>query len=219
MSAVAVSRFLLSDLYRSQRAIVPVVGQAVLLAVLFGGDPGPLPAPWAASALALYPIAAWLGIVVANTEDPVQRHVTVVSAGGVRRVVGGVLLLAVAGDVVLSALSVVWPMVTTHYPHPLSVLALGFGAHLACALTGTAVGLLCARPLIGKVGWSLLAAGTVVVVTGTQSRVPPVGTVVRAITQGGLPGSGTVVVTGVALGALLAVGAAAVSARVGARTD
>lgn len=219
MSAVAVSRFLLADLYRSQRAVVPIIGQAVLLAVLFGGDPGPLPAPWAASALALYPIAAWLGIVVANTEDPIQRNVTVVAAGGVARVAGGVLLLAVAGDVLLSLISVVWPMVTTTYPHPLSLVALGFGAHLACALTGTAVGLLCARPVIGKVGWSLLAAGTVVVVTGTQSRVPPVGTVVRAITAGEPPGSATVVVTGLVLGVLLAVVAAVVSAWVAARSD
>ncbi|MBN9112609.1 MAG: hypothetical protein J0I34_27945 [Pseudonocardia sp.] len=218
MSAIAVSRFLLSDLYRSQRAVVPIIIQAAILAILFGGDPGPLPAPWAASALALYPIAAWLGIVVANTEDPIQRHVTVVAAGGVGRVVGGILTLALAGDVLLSLISVVWPMVATHYPHPPSVVALGLGGHLVCAVTGTAVGLLCARPVVGKVGWSLLAAGTVVVVTGTQSHVPPVGTVVRALTSGGPPGSGAVVGTGLVIAAVLAVLAAGVSAAVALRS-
>lgn len=217
MSAVAVSRFLLSDLLRSQRVVVPLVVQVVVLGVLFGGDPGPLPAPWAASALALYPVAAWLGIVAANAEDPVQRTVTVASAGGVGRVVTGTLLLALAGDVVLTVVSVAWPVVVTAYPHPPDVLLLGAGAHLACAMTGTAVGLLCARPLITKVGWSLLAALTVVVVTGVQPRLPPVGTVVRALTATGPAGQATTVLVGVVLAAVAAVAAAAVSAAVSAR--
>lgn len=217
MSAVAVSRFLLSDLLRSQRVVIPVFVQAVVLAVLFGGDPGPLPAPWAASALALYPISAWLGIVVANAEDPVQRTVTVAAAGGAGRVVVGTLLVALAGDLLLVALSVLWPVVATSYPHPGPVLLLGAGAHLACALTGTAVGLLCARPLIAKVGWSLLAALTVVVVTGVQPRLPPVGTVVRALTAAGPVDQSTTVVSGVVVAAALALVAAVVSTAVSAR--
>jgi hypothetical protein len=217
MSAVAVSRFLLSDLVRSQRVLIPLAVQAIVLGVLFGGDPGPPPAPWAASALALYPIAAWLGIVVANAEDPIQRHVTVAAAGGAGRVAAGTLLLAVAGDVLLTALSVVWPAVVTSYPHPPEVLLLGAGAHLACALTGTAVGLLCARPFVTKVGWSLLAALSIVVVTGVQPRLPPVGTVVRALTATGDAGQPTTVLVGVVLGAVLALAAAAVSAAVSAR--
>ncbi|HEY3895417.1 MAG TPA: hypothetical protein VGL88_08630, partial [Pseudonocardiaceae bacterium] len=67
---VAVARYLRADLLRSQRFIVPVVVYLGLLAVLFGGDPGPPPVPWAASTLALYPVSAWLAITTANTEDP-----------------------------------------------------------------------------------------------------------------------------------------------------
>jgi hypothetical protein len=44
-----------------------------------------------------------------------------------------------------------------------------------------AVGLLCARPVITRLGWSLLIAVAVVVVTGVTPWLPPVGTAVRSL--------------------------------------
>ncbi|MCU1627260.1 MAG: hypothetical protein JWP64_2209 [Pseudonocardia sp.] len=214
MRALAVARFLAADAIRSRRVLIPVFLYAAVLAVLFGGDPGPPPAPWAASALALYPIAAWLALTVANTEDPVQRTVTVAASGGHLPVAAGTLLVALAGDVVLSLLSVVWPVVATGYPHPPGLLMEGFLGHLACASTGTAVGLLCARPVIGRIGWSLMVAVFVVVVTGVQPWLPPVGTSVAALEAG----AGTSPVAfGALLGLVLAGAAAGVSAAVARR--
>ena len=37
------------------------------------------------------------------------------------------------------------------------------------------------RPVITRIGWSLLAAVTVVVITGVTPWLPPVGTAVRAL--------------------------------------
>jgi hypothetical protein len=188
-TAVAVARYLLSDAVRSQRVIIPVVLQVAVLAVLFGGDPGPLPAPWAASALALYPVATWLALTVANTEDPVQRSVTVAAAGGPGPVAIGTLLVALLGDVLLSVLSVAWPLVATPYSAPPGTVLAGVLTHLAAAITGTGVGLLCARPVIRRIGWSLLTALIVVIVTAVQPWLPPVGSAVAAITDGRGPGS------------------------------
>ncbi len=181
---VIVARYILDDLLRSQRFLVPVFGYVALLGVLFGGDPGPAPGGWPASALALYAVGAWLAITTANTEDPVQRQVTVAAAGGPGAVARGVLLACLAADMLLAALATVRPLVPviTHvYPYSAGELVGGFLAHLATAAAGTAVGLLCARPVITRIGWSLLAAVTVVVITGVTPWLPPVGTAVRAL--------------------------------------
>ncbi|MCE0766493.1 hypothetical protein LWC35_26830 [Pseudonocardia kujensis] len=122
MTAVAVARYLLADAVRAQRVVLPVVLQVAVLAVLFGGDPGRLPEPWGASVLTLYPIAAWLALTVAHTEDPVQRDVTVAAAGGVGPVAAGTLLVALASDLGLAVLSVVWPVIVTPYPAPPSIV-------------------------------------------------------------------------------------------------
>jgi ABC-type Mn2+/Zn2+ transport system ATPase subunit len=49
------------------------------------------------------------------------------------------------------------------------------------ATTGTSVGLLCARPLVRRPGWALLAACAVTLATGTQPWLPPVGTAIRQL--------------------------------------
>lgn len=200
---VAAARFLAALVIGGQRGLLPLVAQAVVLAVLFGGDPGPAPTPWAASALMAYVTAAWFALVVANVEDPAQRPVTVAAAGGRGRVVAGTLLVALGGDLLLVALSVLWPVVTAPYDYVTGVLALGVLGHLACATAGTAVGLLCARPVIRRVGWSFVVAAIVVTVTAVQPWLPPVGTAVSALTRGSaLP-------IGSAVAGLLAAGAAA----------
>ncbi|MCE3551051.1 hypothetical protein LWC33_06225 [Pseudonocardia sp. RS11V-5] len=202
MTAVAVARYLLADAVRSQRVVLPVVLQVAVLAVLFGGDPGRLPAPWGASVLTLYPVAAWLALTIAHTEDPVQRDVTVAAAGGVGPVAAGTLLVALAGDLGLAVLSVLWPVVVTPYPASPSIILTGLLAHLAAGATGTAVGLLCARPWIRRVGRSLLVGAVVVIATAVQPWLPPVGSTVQALADGAGPGA---VVLPAALALLLAV--------------
>lgn len=208
--ALAVARMLGEDIARSQRFLVPVLLFGVALAVLFGGDPGPLPEPWAASALLLYPVGAWLTHSVAGTEDDVARTVTVTAAGGGGPVVAGVALAGSAGVGLLSVLAVLWGLVAGFSTATPGTLLDGLFGHLACGLAGVAVGLVCARPVIRRVGWALLAGLVVVVVTGTRSWLPPVGTAVAALGSGrGGPG----VFGDVALAAVLVVGAAALVVR------
>lgn len=212
VAAFAVARYLAADVARSQRFLLPLVVYGAALAVLYGGDPGPPPASWAASALVLYPVAAWLALVVANTEDPVQRTVTVVAAGGHGTVVAGTLLVALAGDLVLVVMSVLYPVAFTSYDHPAGLVLLGVAGHLACAAAGTAVGLLCARPLVTRIGWSLCLGATVLVLTAVQPGLPPVGTAVRALSA-----DSPAPVAEVLLGLGLAVAAAGVATAVGRR--
>jgi hypothetical protein len=212
MRTLATARFLGALVLSEQRVLLPLVLYAAVLGVLFGGDPGPAPTPWAASALAAYPVAAWLALVVANVEDPVQRTVTVAAAGGRGRVAAGTALVALAGDLAVVAAAVLWPNVVTHYDYVTGVLWPGVLGHLACAGTGTAVGLLCARPVVRRIGWSFCLAAVVVTITAVQPGLPPVGTAVHALTAGGAPPIGSAVAAMAAVGA-----AAAVSWRVDRR--
>jgi len=203
---LAVARYLAADAWRSQRVLIPAALQLAVLAVLFGGDPGALPAPWGASVLALYPVAAWLALSLAQTEDPIQRSVTVVAAGGPGPVAAGTLLVAVAADLLLTVLSVAWPLVATPYGASPATVLLGLLTHLAAGLTGTAVGFACA--LLPRIGWSLAVGVIVVLVTAVQPWLPPVGAAISALETG----SGSLLVP-VALALALAVGATALLRR------
>src|SRR5690349_17461117 len=138
--AGAVARLIAEDVGRSSRFLVPALLFAAVLAVLFGGDPGPLPVPWAASALLLYPVGAWLTHCLAETEDDVQRTVTVSAAGGPAPVAIGVLMASSAGVAVLSLLALVWGTIASFSSATVGGLFDGLCAHLACGLTGVAVG-------------------------------------------------------------------------------
>lgn len=180
-AAAAVARLLGEDVARSQRFLVPTLLFAAALAVLFSGDPGALPVPWAASALLLYPVSAWLTHAVAAVEDDVARTVTVCAAGGPGPVVAGVALAGAAGAAALSVLAVLWGLVFAFASAGPGVLLDGLFGHLACGLTGVAVGLVCARPVIRSLGWAMLAELAFVLVTGSQAWLPPVGTAVASL--------------------------------------
>ncbi|MER5675222.1 hypothetical protein [Pseudonocardia alni] len=185
-SAFAVAMLLGEDVGRTERFVAPLVLYAGALAVLFGGAPGPLPAPWAASALLLYPVGAWLAHALAESEDDDARTVTLSAAGGPWPVAAGVLIAATAGVAVLGLLAVVWGVVAAWGTATTGSLLDGLLAHLACGITGAAVGSVFSRPVVRNEGVALIGALVVLVVTGTQSWLPPVGTAAAALGSGRL---------------------------------
>jgi len=212
-----VIRYLLADLFKSQRWLPPAFVYLAMIGVLYGGDPGtPLP-PYGVSAMVLFPLAAWVTVVLVNNEDPVQRYVTMAAVGGWRRlllpVIAGALLLT--GALVLLATLV--PAVIHHHPYALSDVVLGFTAHAISAVTGVGLGVLCARPLIPTTGWSLVAViGVSLLLLVVANRLPPVGAMAHLLfTDGPVPVAAVLLQVGLAL----VVGAAcvAVAYRVGRR--
>lgn len=178
---IGLVRYFCSDLLRSHRFLLPVFLYVLVLAPLFNGDPGPPPRLWVVTAVVLYPVSCWLAVTVANTEDPVQRHVTIAAAGGPGRVAAGVVLTCLLGDLVLVAVAIGWPMLSTGYAFPAPAVAAGTFANIAVAATGTAVGLLCARPVITSAGWSAVVAAAALFVTGATPWLPPVGLAFREL--------------------------------------
>ncbi|MFI9387325.1 hypothetical protein [Kutzneria sp. NPDC052558] len=168
-------RYLLADLFKSQRWLPPVFVYLAVAGILYGGDPGTPRPPYGVSELALFPLAAWLTVVLVNNEDPVQRHVTLAAVGGWRRLLFALVGAAgvLTGGLVLLATFV--PALIHHHPYALSDIALGCVAHVIAAVTGIALGLLCARPMIPTTGWSLVAVMGVTLAVLVFNQLPPVG--------------------------------------------
>ncbi|MBP2337072.1 hypothetical protein JOF41_003250 [Saccharothrix coeruleofusca] len=177
----ALVRYLLADVLRSQRFLAPVMVFLAVLGMLYASDAGVPLVAYAGSCVLIYPVAVWLTVVVATAEDPVRRSVTVVAAGGWGRVQGAVAVSAALCACLLALVATGVPVLTQSRPYPPEVVAQGFGAHLVCGLTGVGVGLLCARPVITRLGWGVLAATALVVLPFPLGRVPPVGSVLGAL--------------------------------------
>ena len=182
-TAPAVARYLLADAARSQRVILALRGAGRRPRRVVRRRPRAVARPWGVSCLTAYPVAAWFALTVANTEDLVQRSVTVVAAGGPGPVAAGTLLAALVGDLLLTVLSVGWGAATTtarrsddhrdRRTGPSGGDGHGDRARLAVRPSARA-----------RIGWSLLLGVIVVVVTTVQPWLPPVGAAVAVLVDG-----------------------------------
>jgi len=206
-----VIRYLLADLVRSQRWLPPVLLYLCIAAVLYGGDAGAPRPPYAASAMALLPIAAWLTVVVVNNEDPVQRRVTLAAVGGWRRLLGGLVGSALLCNGVLVVLATLVPPLLNRHHYGSVDVVLGFMAHTISALTGIGLGVLCARPMIPTTGWSLIAVLGGTLTALVANRVPPVGTTAHLLFDSDPPE----VVAAVSVQAAIAVAVLAAATTIG----
>jgi hypothetical protein len=155
---IPIARYALADYLRSQRFLAPLVGYLGILAIFYASPPGPILSAYGLTAALILPISAWLSMSLHNAEDPLQATITVVNAGGFRRVLAGKTLAAVTCLVVLTVTALVWPMIShTQLYSPADVTA-GFTAHLTCGLVGIALGMCCTRPIIKRQGYAFATA-------------------------------------------------------------
>ncbi len=178
----ALLRYLLADVTRSNRYFPPVFLYLLISAIFDArGDAGAALNAYGASALVLYPVGAWLAVTVANSEDNTQRGITATAAGGWRKLTAAIAILSMSGVVPLVLVSTAWPAITAAHPYRFTELAVGFAAQLACGWTGVAIGVLFGRPVLRKIGWSMLAIAAVVVLTYQLGRIPPVGSMLALL--------------------------------------
>lgn len=178
---IALMRYLAADVFRNQRYLAPTLVFLGVMGMLFSSDAGrPLEA-YSGSAALLYPVTAWLAVVVATSEDSVRREITVVSVGGWPRVLTATALVAVSAALVMALVAAVWPVVTNPHPYTAGEFFVGLGAHTVSALLGSGVGLLFARPVFDSIGRTVLAVFGVVVMTYPLGRATPLGWVLDAL--------------------------------------
>jgi hypothetical protein len=179
----ALVRYLLVDVLRTQRWLPPALLFAAVLGMLYASDAGPPLPAYAGTCVLVYPVSAWLTVVIAAGEDPVRRTITAVTAGGWARTQAAVTALSVLAALAVALVATLVPVVTQSRSYPPGTVAQGFAALAVCALVGVGVGVLCSRPVITQTGWSVLAATALVVLVFLFGRTPPVGNVLWALSH------------------------------------
>ncbi|MGW1814730.1 ATP-binding cassette domain-containing protein [Streptomyces sp. NPDC002125] len=217
----ATVRYQTAMLARSQRWLAPLLLYAAVLGIgVRAGQPVLDSLGYAAAALV--PVAAWFtGLCV--TQEPRAARAVTAAAGGPARAhraslltaLGCALAVGVAGTGVVLLISE--PVSTDHtvaVPLPPAALA-GLLAAACCALVGTAAGALCARPVLHRRGWSLMATLLAVLLV-LVGRGSPARDAVTALVTGSTTGTVALPLLPLLVAAVAAVAVAALTSRIAA---
>lgn len=218
---VALMRYQAALLARSQRWLAPLLLYVAALGI--GVRAGqPLLDSLGYSAAVLLPVTAWIVRLCVAQEPPAARAVTASAAGPSRAHraslltgLGCALALGAAGAGTVLLIS---DPVSTHHTVAVPLLPAAFAGLLAilcCALVGAAVGALCARPLLHRDGWSLVATvlGALLALVTDGS---PAKAAVTGLVSGSLTGTVRVPLLPSAAAVVVAVTVAAVTSRIAA---
>ena len=169
-------RYVLASVMHSQRYLPPYLVFLAAMGILTSNDHGPLLPIYAVAAGVALICTTWLTIVVLNADDPGQRAITIVNAGGAGRMLVASVIVTAAGCGVLTVLGLFFPLTsgTHHLTGP--DVAIGTAAMVTAGCTGMAIGLLCARPVIRRTGTMVLTAIGAIFGFLLIPGVPPVNT-------------------------------------------
>jgi hypothetical protein len=196
----ALARMRLEGYVRSGRVLFPALAALVVLGVAYGGGAAQAGEAYGYSAVVLFPVLATQAQMLLNTEPDVQRRLSVVAVGGVRReMLAGTLAAVVASlGAVVVALTVPWLIggitgpARPDDPSLAAGFTAGIWAYLLLLPPAIALGTLASRAAVGSVGLGLavLASGCVLgyVVGVRDSAVwwlgPPLLPTARATVEG-----------------------------------
>jgi hypothetical protein len=116
----------------------------------------------------------WLTVSILNHEDPTQRQITVVMVGSSLRVLAITVAVVVTWCVPLLVIGLVYPIVTGKHVVTAGDLAVGAAAQLGAALVGAAIGLLCSRLVIRRIGIAMLTAAAAILLALLLRWISPI---------------------------------------------
>jgi hypothetical protein len=175
-------RYAAVDVVRSQRWLPPSLIMVIALTVLYTAGGGATLSGYGVTCALLFPLTAWLTVAALNAEDPEQRWVTSVAAGGPGRVIAARVLVASTVAMLLGVVAVVWPLLMSDPSRRGGDVLIGLAAHAVCVGGGAALGIVLARPLVDAPGYVALGVVLVVVVELAVRVLPPVGPLVVMLT-------------------------------------
>ncbi|SDX34176.1 hypothetical protein SAMN05421504_1021091 [Amycolatopsis xylanica] len=191
---LAVARYNLALLGHSQRYLPASILLLGVLGLQYTERKAPVLPEFAVSAGALLVVSCWLTIALIDVEDPVQRLITLSHARKLAPVLAGAVLTVLLCAAALTVISESWAFASHLGDVSVAHLGLGALAHLACACAGIAIGLPCSRLLIGRIGWTLVAAIITLIVVMLTHWLPIVNPMLRALAADVPPGPGPVLI-------------------------
>jgi hypothetical protein len=188
LSLLALTRYQAALLLRSHRWLPPLLLYVILLAV--GVQTGqPILDSLGFAAAALLPVSAWLVRVCVTAEPAAARACAGAAAGSARVHLASVLTALLAASLLATA---------------------------ACALLGTAIGVLCNWPLLRSPAWSIAVAAPAAVVL-LAAGASPANAAVSSLVTGSQDGTVRWPLLPCATAALLAAAATAIACRAARR--
>jgi hypothetical protein len=184
----ALVRYTAASVLHSQRWLPPALLFLAALAVFIGNDPGSLVPVYAVTSAAVFVCGTWWTVAVVDAEDPGQRAITSVNAGGGGRVLVASVWVALAGCGVLSVVGLLFPLPGGGHPLSAAVFVLGVLAELTGGCTGVALGLVCSRLVFRRAGHTVLAAVSGVLLFVLVPWLPPIHPMFLLLASGTAPG-------------------------------
>jgi hypothetical protein len=188
-------RYAAVDWVRSQRWLPPTLILLVTLLVITTAD-GRTVAGYGVTSALLFPLTAWLTVGALNSEEPEQRWVTSVTAGGLGRVIAARVTVALVWAWLLGLLAVTWPLLLEDPSRKGGDVLVGLLAHAICAAGGAGLGVVLARPLVNAPGYVALGVVLLFMVELGVRFLPPVGPVVVELVGDGRPDLLLIALTG-----------------------
>ncbi|ALG14232.1 hypothetical protein [Kibdelosporangium phytohabitans] len=177
-------RYLVADVLRGQRWAAPLLAYLSILMII-GPPTGPVLPTYAMASAALVPIGMWITIVVMHNEEPMQAAITMSVNGGFRRVwlakVGAALLCTS----VLGLAALIWLTATSVQFAQVGLGALDFAMTV---LAGVAFGTVISRPVLPKLGWTIVLGVGICFAQLFVRHAPPVNALID-LYAGDRPGS------------------------------
>lgn len=174
---IALVKYLLVDLQRSNRYFMPTVFYGLIVLWMYSVRPNPVMESYSATVALLFGAALWFGFMVEGTEAQVQRELTMLHAGGWRRYAWGRLLLMAVWGLALSLWGVLVPAVWGAFERAPTALelVLAFYSHWISFLIGAALSWLFA--VLGdnprsRLVLGMLALALALAVGGLESSLP-----------------------------------------------
>lgn len=174
----ALYRYQLTSVLLSQRYLPPTLIFFGVMAVGTTSDNGPLQSSYAFGVLVMVVCSTWLTVAVVNQEDPTQHRITLVMVGDSLRVLLTTITVVLTWCLPLLAFGLIIPLVTGKHVVTAGNLVVGAAAQLASALVGIAIGVLCSRLVIRRIGIAMLTAATALLILLIRGISP-----IRALMQ------------------------------------
>jgi hypothetical protein len=197
---VALARMRIEGYVRSGRVLAPGLAALIVIGVAYGGGAAQVGEAYGYSAVVLFPVVAAQTQMLLNTEPDVQRRISLVAVGGLRREVLAGVLASVVVSLVVVVVALVAPWLIGGITGPEKAgdpsLAEGFTAGIWASLLllppAMALGALASRAAVRSTGLGLavLASGSVLgYVVGVRDSViwwlgPPLLSTARSTVDG-----------------------------------
>jgi hypothetical protein len=205
----ALYRYLMASVLLSQRYLPPTLIFLAAMAVGTTSDNGPLQSSYAFCVLAMLVCTTWLTVSILNHEDPTQHKITLVMIGSSLRVLAITVTVVLTWCVPLVVAGIVYPIVTGKHVVTAGDLVVGAAAQTGAAMIGIAIGLLCSRLVIPRIGIAMLTAAAAILAVLLLRWISPIRPLMTLLSDGRTPGG-----TAVPLTLLTAVAAAILIAAV-----